>query len=131
MICHFIDGEFRPARSGRTFDDINPVNGELIDTVSEGGKEDVDAAVAAARAALEGPWSRLTLAPRCDLLYTVAAEIERRADQFVDAEVADTGKPRSLAAHLDIPRGAANFRVFADVVRNVPTECFTGFAPDG
>jgi aminomuconate-semialdehyde/2-hydroxymuconate-6-semialdehyde dehydrogenase len=131
MIQHFIHGEFRPGRGQRTFDDLNPATGQPIAAVAEATREDVDDAVAAARAALSGPWGRFTLAQRCDLLYAVAAEIDRRRDAFIDAEVADTGKPRSLAAHLDIPRGAANFRVFADVVRNVPTECFTGVAPDG
>jgi aminomuconate-semialdehyde/2-hydroxymuconate-6-semialdehyde dehydrogenase len=43
----------------------------------------------------------------------------------------DTGKPRALASHLDIPRGAANFRVFADTVKNVPTECFEMTTPEG
>lgn len=131
MILNFIDGEYREGRGGRVFDDINPADGSLIAKVSEASREDVDAAVRAARAALDGPWGSLKLAQRCDLLYAVAAEIDRRADDFIAAEVADTGKPRSLASHLDIPRGAANFRVFADVVRNVPTETFTGHAPDG
>lgn len=131
MILNFIDGQYREGRTGRTFDDINPVDGKLIDKVSEASLEDVNDAVRAARDALAGPWGSLKLAERCDLLYAVAAEIDRRAEDFIVAEVADTGKPRSLASHLDIPRGAANFRVFADVVRNVPTETFTGHAPDG
>lgn len=131
MILNFINGEYREGRGGRTFDDINPVDGSLIDKVSEAGREDVDDAVRAAREALHGPWGSLKLAQRCDLLYALAAEIDRRAKDFLAAEVADTGKPRSLASHLDIPRGAANFRVFADVVRNVPTESFASHAPDG
>jgi aminomuconate-semialdehyde/2-hydroxymuconate-6-semialdehyde dehydrogenase len=131
MIRNFINGEYREGRTGRTFDDINPVDGSLIDKVSEASREDVDDAVRAAREALSGPWGSLKLAQRCDLLYALAAEIDRRADDFIAAEIADTGKPRSLASHLDIPRGAANFRVFADVVRNVPTESFAGHAPDG
>ena len=131
MILNFIDGEYREGRDGRSFDDINPVDGSLIAKVSEAGREDVDDAVRAARLALDGPWGALKLAQRCDLLYAVAAEIDRRAEDFVAAEVADTGKPRALASHLDIPRGAANFRVFADVVRNVATETFVGHAPDG
>ena len=50
--------------------------------------------------------------------YVVAQfSIENRFDEFLDAEVADTGKPVSIASHIDIPRGAANFRVFADVVK--------------
>jgi aminomuconate-semialdehyde/2-hydroxymuconate-6-semialdehyde dehydrogenase len=131
VILNFIDGEYREGRDGRSFDDINPVDGSLVAKVSEAGREDVDDAVRAARLALDGPWGALKLAQRCDLLYAVAAEIDRRADDFVAAEVADTGKPRALASHLDIPRGAANFRVFADVVRNVATETFVGHAPDG
>ena len=127
MIFNFINGAYREGRGGRTFDDINPVDGSLVDKVSE----DVDDAVRAAREALHGPWGSLKLAQRCDLLYALAAEIDRRAEDFIAAEVADTGKPRSLASHLDIPRGAANFRVFADVVRNVPTESFASHAPDG
>jgi len=131
VILNFIDGQYREGRTGRTFDDINPVDGKLVAKVSEASLEDVNDAVRAAREALAGSWGSLKLAQRCDLLYAVAAEIDRRAEDFIAAEVADTGKPRSLASHLDIPRGAANFRVFADVVRNVPTETFTGHAPDG
>jgi aminomuconate-semialdehyde/2-hydroxymuconate-6-semialdehyde dehydrogenase len=102
-----------------------------VGLVPEGGATEVNLAVDAAQAALQGPWRRLTLAQRVTLLEAVAAEIERRADDFIDAEVQDTGKPRSLASHLDIPRGAANFRVFADVIKNVPTECFEMATPDG
>lgn len=47
------------------------------------------------------------------------------------AEVADTGKPVSLAKHLDIPRGAANFKIFADTIKNVATEFFEMSTPDG
>jgi aminomuconate-semialdehyde/2-hydroxymuconate-6-semialdehyde dehydrogenase len=88
-------------------------------------------AVQAATAALQGPWGRLTLAQRTDMLHAVAREIDRRFDDFLDAEVNDTGKPRSIASHVDIPRGAANFRVFADAVKNVPTEFFEMTTPEG
>jgi aminomuconate-semialdehyde/2-hydroxymuconate-6-semialdehyde dehydrogenase len=91
----------------------------------------VEAAVAAGRAALEGEWGRITVADRVELLYGVANEINRRFEDFLAAEVADTGKPRSLASHLDIPRGAANFKIFADVVKNVPSEFFEMATPDG
>ena len=131
MILNFINGQYREGRSGRSFDDINPVDGSVIAQVSEASREDVDEAVRAARAALSGPWATLKLAQRCDMLYAIANEIDRRAEDFLAAEIADTGKPRSLASHLDIPRGAANFRIFADTVRNIATETFTGNAPDG
>ncbi|PMS38589.1 2-hydroxymuconate semialdehyde dehydrogenase [Trinickia symbiotica] len=131
MILNFVNGGYREGTAGKRFPNIDPCTGRLLMQVSEAGKEDVDDAVRAARGALSGAWGNLTLVQRCDLLYAVAAEIDCRKDDFIAAEVADTGKPRALAAHLDIPRGAANFRAFADAVRNVPTECFTGTAPDG
>ncbi len=84
----------------------------------------------AARAALAGPWGALEMAERTELLYAVANEINRRFDEFLEAEVADTGKPASLAKHIDIPRGAANFKIFADVVKNVPSEFFQMATPD-
>ncbi len=128
---NFIQGEYVGSSSGKTFEDRNPVDGSLVATVSEASAAEVDAAVAAARRAAKGPWSKLSAAQRAEVLYAVAAGIDKRADAFIDAEIADTGKPRKLAAHLDIPRGAANFRIFADVVKNVATEFFEGPAPDG
>ncbi|WP_442975424.1 aldehyde dehydrogenase family protein, partial [Salmonella enterica] len=92
---------------------------------------EVDAAVAAARAALQGEWGRMPVVKRVELLYAVADEINRRFDDFLSAEIADTGKPLSLASHIDIPRGAANFKVFADIVKNVPAETFEMTTPDG
>jgi aminomuconate-semialdehyde/2-hydroxymuconate-6-semialdehyde dehydrogenase len=129
--AHFIRNRFVASSSGRQFEKRSPVDGSLVGMVPEAGATEVNAAVEAAQAALLGPWRRLTLTQRVTLLEAVAAEIDRRAEEFIDAEVQDTGKPRALASHLDIPRGAANFRVFADVVKNVPTECFEMPMPDG
>ena len=128
---NFIDGRFTPAASGRLFDNRCPVDNRLVSRVHEAGRPEVDAAVAAARAALHGPWGRLSVQERAGLLYEVADEINRRFDEFLEAEVADTGKPMSLARHIDIPRGAANFKVFADTVKNVGTEFFEMPTPDG
>lgn len=130
-IRHFIAGDFVEAQSGRVFDKSSPVTGALIARVSEAGESEVDAAVKAARAALHGAWGQMTLAVRADMLYAVANEINRRFDEFLAAEVADTGKPLSLARHLDIPRGAANFKVFADTIKNASTEFFEMATPDG
>ena len=121
---HFINGEFTPSASGKTFDDVNPVNGRVFATVAEGGHLEVDAAVKSARAALSGPWGKLSTVQRTDLVTAVADGIAQRFDDFLEAEVADTGKPHRLASGLDIPRGAANFRFFADLVKGVSTESF-------
>lgn len=128
-IVHFINGEFVP--STRIFEKRSPLTGEVIAEVAEAGRAEVDAAVHAARRALRGPWARLTLAERSDLLFAVADGIMRRFDDFLAAEVADTGKPVSLARRLDIPRGAANFKVFAETVKTAATEFFEMATPDG
>jgi aminomuconate-semialdehyde/2-hydroxymuconate-6-semialdehyde dehydrogenase len=128
---HFIDNRFVASKSERQFDKRSPVDGSLIGSICEAGQEEVDAAVQAARTALSGPWGSMPLAQRTDMLHAVAREIERRFDDFLDAEVHDTGKPRSIASHVDIPRGAANFRIFADAVQNVPTEFFEMTTPEG
>jgi aminomuconate-semialdehyde/2-hydroxymuconate-6-semialdehyde dehydrogenase len=128
---HFIDNRFVASKSERQFDKRSPVDGSLIGSICEAGPEEVDAAVQAARAALGGPWGSMPLAQRTEMLHAVAREIERRFDDFLDAEVHDTGKPRSFASHVDIPRGAANFRIFADAVKNVPTEFFEMTTPEG
>lgn len=130
-VLHFIDGEYVEGTTGRVFEKRSPVTGAVIARVDEAGQAEVDAAVRAARAALDGPWGRMPVAERADLLAKVADEITRRFDDFLAAEVADTGKPASLAAHLDIPRGAANFKAFADVVKNVSSEFFSTPTPDG
>ena len=128
-ILNFINGEF--VATDKWFENRTPTTNAVIGQVAEAGKAEVDAAVAAARAALQGPWGSMPLPGRVELLEALVAEINNRFEEFLEAECADTGKPRSLAAHIDIPRGAANFKVFADMVKNVPTEFFETPTPDG
>ncbi|MEW8396772.1 MAG: 2-hydroxymuconic semialdehyde dehydrogenase [Candidatus Thiodiazotropha sp.] len=130
-VKHFINGEFVGSASGKLFDNINPATGEKIGIVHEAGVAEVDAAVNAARMALQGEWGRMPLAERANLLHKLAAGITDRFDEFLEAECLDTGKPQKLACHIDIPRGAANFKIFADVVKNAPTESFMLDTPDG
>ena len=131
LIENFIGGEYTAGLSGKTFEKRSPLDNSVIARVAEAGKVEVDAAVRAARAALGGEWGGLTLDQRVDLLYGVANEITRRFDDFVAAEMADTGQPHHVMTHAFIPRGAANFKVFADVVKNVPNESFQMGTPDG
>lgn len=130
-VKNFVGGTFRVGSEGKTFANIDPATGKQIGVVHEASAADVADAVAAAKAALRGPWGRMTTAERVRLISAVATEIERRAADFLDAEVADTGKPRQVAAHIDIPRGAANFRMFADVISTMPGEAFDSPTPDG
>lgn len=130
-ILNFINGEFVKNASGKTFEDRNPVDNSVIGQVFEAGKPEVDAAVTAAKAALKGPWGQLSVVERVKMLDAVANEINRRFDDFLQAEIADTGKPAHLASHIDIPRGAANFQIFADTIKNMSTESFEMRTPDG
>ena len=128
---HFINGEYVAGSEGKTFENRAPADGSLIGIVHEAGAADIDAAVTAANTALHGPWGSMTVNERVQLLYQVADRINARFDEFLQAECLDTGKPQSLASHIDIPRGAANFKLFADVIKNVPTESFRLDTPDG
>ena len=126
---HYIAGEF--VNGGVPFDIVNPATGEAYAQAFAADHEMVDRAVRAARAAMRSDWGALPLAERTALLKRVADGIEARFDDFLAAEVADTGKPESIAGHVDIPRGAANFRVFANAVPSLSTECFEMDTPDG
>ena len=125
----FVGGEF--VRRGRTFENLSPVTGRVLSTVTEADASLVDQAVQAARAALRGPWGRTTPAERAALLRRVAERIEQRFDEFVGAEIADTGKTLKQTMNLDIPRGAANFRAYADLLLARGSECFEMATPDG
>jgi aminomuconate-semialdehyde/2-hydroxymuconate-6-semialdehyde dehydrogenase len=129
IINNYINGQF--VAGGRPFDNINPVDGSLICQVSEASESQVNDAVLAARQAFHGPWASLNVNQRCDLLHAVADGITQRFDDFVEAEIADTGKPLAQTRTLDIPRGAANFKMFADLARTTGGECFHTQTPAG
>jgi len=125
----YIDGEF--VSDGPAFENVSPVDGTVLATVTEASREQVARAVAAARAALRGPWGRMSGAERAALLRKVAARIEERFAEFLSAEIADTGKTQRQAATLDIPRGAANFRAYADLLLARAAECYEAATADG
>ena len=126
----FIDGTFDAGTSDKTFENRSPVDNRVLGVAHEASRDDVDRAVRAAKAALSGPWGTMNVTERVDLLYGVADGITKRFDEFLEAEVEDTGKPKSLASHIDIPRGAANFKIFADIIKNVGSEFFAMPTPD-
>lgn len=129
QILNFLNGEF--VATSKTFTKHSPLDNSVLAQIHEAGKTEVDRAVMAAQAALKGPWGKMSVADRAAMLNAVADGIMRRFDEFLAAECADTGKPHSLASHIDIPRGAANFRIFADLIASVPTEFFETSTPDG
>ena len=126
---NYINGRF--VSGAREFADINPADGTTIARVAEADRPIVDEAVGAARQALGGEWGELPLPRRAAMLHKVADGIEARFKEFLQAEVSDTGKPVSLASKIDVPRGAANFRAFADLIKSVGLESFRTETPDG
>jgi len=125
----FINGEY--VSSGEYADVFAPATGELVCQYDVTTTEQVDQAVKAAKAALKGPWGKMSIQQRVDILYKIADGIEARSEEFLEAECLDTGKPYSLARHIDIPRGGANFKVFADTIKNAADEAFHTPTPDG
>ncbi|MEU5883913.1 2-hydroxymuconic semialdehyde dehydrogenase [Spirillospora sp. NPDC047279] len=124
---HYVDGAFVSA--GTVFPVIDPVTGAGSGSAPEATREVVDAAVRAGRAALKGAWGSAADGERAAALRAVADGIDARFDEFVDAEVRDTGKPRELAATVDVPRAAGNFRAYADLLYGRGERAFTTAVP--
>ena len=93
----FINGAWQPGHGSGRIEAIDPATEEVIATFPRGTAADVDEAVAAARAAFAGPWSRLKPKERARLLYDLARAIEREADVFAELETRDSGKPLPLS----------------------------------
>jgi aminomuconate-semialdehyde/2-hydroxymuconate-6-semialdehyde dehydrogenase len=124
-VRHFIGGRFVDSLSGRTFDSISPIDNTVCASVAEGGAEDVNRAVEAARRAFDdGPWPRMTPAERKKVLHRVADGIEARLDELAEWETRDMGKPVTEARTKDVPRAAFNFRFFADYADQAHDKAF-------
>ena len=121
---HFINGEYVPSLSGKVKDNINLATEEVISTIAQGGKEEVDTAVASAKRALKGPWKKFTLDQRIAVIRKIGDIILERKDELARLESLDTGKPIWLSTAVDISRSAFNFHFFADYLRSVGTEAF-------
>lgn len=128
--AHYVAGAFlQQDGEADTFPLIDPVDGSIRGRVPEASRETVDRAVAAARTALDGPWGRSPAEERAAALRRIADGIEARFEEFVAAEAADTGKPRDLAASVDIPRAIGNFRAYADLLYGRPERAHTTAIP--
>lgn len=130
-IRNYVNGDYLNGGNRGMIDDVNPATGKVFALIEEATEDDIDRAVQAARRALKGPWGKLSLDERSKLLNRIADGVEARFDDFLKAEIADTGKPVTMASHLDIPRGAANFRAFAEILKHHGNEFFSMRTPDG
>lgn len=121
---HFINGQFADSRSEKTFENRNPATEEVIGTISDGSKQEVDYAVAAARRALDGPWKEFSIQQRSELLRKIGNIIIERAEEIAYLESIDTGKPLSLTKMVDVPRAAYHFRFFANYMMSMGNESY-------
>jgi acyl-CoA reductase-like NAD-dependent aldehyde dehydrogenase len=116
----FIDGRYRDAASGATFDCINPATGKLLARVAAGDQEDIDRAVTSARAAFrKGVWANLAPAKRKKVLLRFAATILEHAEELALLETLDMGKPIADSLKIDIPGAARCIQWYAEAIDKV------------
>jgi aldehyde dehydrogenase (NAD+) len=109
----FINGEWRAAAAGQTLDVVNPATEEVIATVASAEQGDVDAAVAAARAALGGPWSTLAARERGRLIWKIGEKLMEKADEIARLETLHNGKPIFESRQIEVPASAECFQYYA------------------
>ncbi|XP_053316799.1 2-aminomuconic semialdehyde dehydrogenase [Spea bombifrons] len=120
VVQNYIGGKF--VNSEHFIDSYNPSTGKIYCKVPDSGKDEVDAAVRAAKAAFPD-WSSRRPQDRSAIMCKLADLIERNLDGFAEAESKDQGKTVTFARTVDIPRSVYNFRFFASSVLHHTTEC--------
>ncbi|MBK8161438.1 MAG: aldehyde dehydrogenase family protein [Rhodospirillaceae bacterium] len=105
---HFIGGAFVKPEGGQYFDAVDPSTGSILGRVAQGGADDVEKAVAAARKA-QGPWAKLPGHTRARHLYALARAVQRNARLLAVVEAIDNGKPIRETRDIDVPQVARHF----------------------
>ncbi|MGQ0656589.1 MAG: aldehyde dehydrogenase [Chromatiales bacterium] len=124
----FIDGRYVASASGKVFDCISPIDGQVLTTVAACEAEDVDRAVAAARRSFKaGVWSRMPPAQRKQTLIRLAENIRAHIDELALLETLDMGKPIADSATVDIPGAAHCINWYGESLDKLPGE----LAPTG
>ena len=136
-----IDGKWVDARSGKTFDTLDPSTGEVICRVAEADAADVDLAVKAARKAFEtGPWRTMDASERARIMHKLADLIEANIEELAALEAVDNGKPYTTALAADLPLVVKCYRYYAgwaDKIqgKTIPVDglhfCYTRHEPVG
>jgi acyl-CoA reductase-like NAD-dependent aldehyde dehydrogenase len=116
----FIDGRFVPAASGRTYDDVTGRDGSVITQVAQGDTEDIDRAVAAARASFEDRrWADMSPAKRKIILLKLAEAMRANRDELALLESLDVGKPIRDTLSIDVPSAAKTIQWYAETIDKV------------
>jgi aminomuconate-semialdehyde/2-hydroxymuconate-6-semialdehyde dehydrogenase len=129
-ILNYINGQLVPPQTNKFLENIEPATGLPYGRIPASGAADIDAAVAAAKAAFKG-WSTLPASKRSAFLEDIALRIDAKMDLLAATESRDNGKPLWLAKKVDIPRARDNFKFFATAILHEHTEAHdmgaTGF----
>jgi len=129
----YINGEWVDSSGGETIDVEDPSNGKIISSVVEATDKDIDRAVAAARTAFDdGRWRNMPPIARERIMHKIAELILANADEFAELEAIDVGKPKGMAAAVDVPGAAAHFSYMAGWAGKVGGEVQAPYSmPDG
>lgn len=127
--AQFIAGRLVQGTSGRTHAVVDPATGEEVLSYALAGADDVDAAVAAARAAFPG-WAGATPGERSDALHRFAAVLAERAEDFARAESLQCGKPLKLTREFDVPGTIDNTAFFAGAARHLQGQAAAEYSGD-
>jgi acyl-CoA reductase-like NAD-dependent aldehyde dehydrogenase len=125
----FINGEWRDATGGRTFDTVNPATGEVLTQVAEASTADVNAAVAAARSAFDpnGAWRKMSASDRGKVLWRIADLLEQNIEEISELETLDNGKPIFESRNVDLPMVIDVFRYYAGWATKIHGETVNTF----
>jgi len=120
-LLNYINGTLQEPLSGNWIDNIDPSRGKVYSKIPNSNKQDVDAAVSAAKIAFPS-WSTTAYTERSRIMYKLADLIAANLDELAMAESVDNGKPVSLATHVDIPRAESNIRFFGSAINHFASE---------
>ncbi|OSZ82700.1 2-hydroxymuconic semialdehyde dehydrogenase [Chitinophagaceae bacterium IBVUCB1] len=120
-ILNYIGGELKAPVLGKYIDNVNPATGEVYSKIPDSTTQDVEDAVAAAKAAFPA-WSKTSAEEKFKILNRIAELIDQNLDALALAETNDNGKPLWLSKRVDIPRASSNFRFFATGLMHFATE---------
>ncbi|MGA5216751.1 gamma-aminobutyraldehyde dehydrogenase [Streptomyces cinereoruber] len=127
--AQYIGGRLRPGTSGRDHHVIDPATGETVYTYALASTADVDAAVAAAKAAFPG-WAGATPGERSDALHRFAGVLAERAEDFARVESLQCGKPLKLTTEFDVPGTVDNTAFFAGAARHLQGQAAAEYSGD-
>jgi len=120
-ILNYINGALVEPEMGQWLENYEPATGQVYSLIPDSGEQDVQNAVASAKKAFP-LWSSLSVSKRSEYLIAISKGIEKRLQEFAEAESRDNGKPRWLATKVDIPRAVSNFKFFGQAITQFSSE---------